>query len=179
VINIIFDLEATCWDGNPTNRQQEIIEIGAYKIDDFGEINDRFQQFVKPQIHPFLSNYCTLLTTIEQKTVDRAKTFPVVVENFISWIDDEEFMLMSWGILDFELLKQNSDIYKLDCTWLDKRHLDLKEQYRIIKNRTDKISFSKALEIEKIEFVGTPHRAIYDAANLVNLYIKLIDRWAA
>ena len=43
---IIFDVEATCWQGN-SNRQQEIIEIGAIKINGYGEVDSIFGIFQK------------------------------------------------------------------------------------------------------------------------------------
>ncbi len=177
MIKVLFDLEATCWEINSNNFKQEIIEIGAYKIDEFGEVIDRFQQFVKPQLHPYLSRYCTELTSIQQKDIENAKPFPLVIEKFTSWIDEEHYSLISWGSDDKELLHNNCMLHNCETGWLKKRHVDLKEEYRIIKNRQDKIGFAKALEIENITFVGTMHRAIYDAANMVNLYVKYIDRW--
>lgn len=175
---IIFDLEATCWEGKPKNFRQEIIEIGAYKIDEFGEVIDKFQQFIKPQVHPYLSSYCVKLTSITQKDVERAKIFPIVIENFISWIDEEHYSLLSWGTDDKELLYNDCILHKIETGWLKRKHVDLKEEYRRIKNRPEKISFSKALDIENITYIGTQHRAIYDAANLVNLYTKYIDMWS-
>ena len=177
MVKILFDLEATCWEGSPKHFRQEIIEIGAYKVDEFGEIIDKFQQFIKPQIHPYLSNYCIQLTTIKQNDVDRAKIFPIVIDQFLSWIDEDNYSLVSWGSDDKELLYNDCLLHSCEVDWLKKKHVDLKEEYRKIKNRHEKIGFSKALELENLQFIGTEHRAIYDAANLVNLYTKYIDRW--
>ena len=75
---IVLDLEATCWK-QKGKFQNEIIEIGAVCISNDKEILGEYCSFVKPQTHPILSDFCTELTTIEQKDVDGAaasrKTF--------------------------------------------------------------------------------------------------------
>ncbi|MEL6846224.1 MAG: exonuclease domain-containing protein, partial [Bacteroidota bacterium] len=60
---IIFDLEATCWRDRGSGYQSEIIEIGALSINQAQQIQSEFSQFVRPQIHPLLSPFCTELTT--------------------------------------------------------------------------------------------------------------------
>ena len=55
---IIFDLEATCWLGRPPKGYNEIIEIGAVKINQYGEETGRFESFVKPTVNRKLSGFC-------------------------------------------------------------------------------------------------------------------------
>ena len=79
------DLEATCDDVglNESPRstvvvpvQIETIEIGLVVIDLVSfEIVDEFQRFIKPQIHPTLSDFCKKLTSIQQANVDGARTY--------------------------------------------------------------------------------------------------------
>ena len=79
---IILDLEATCWQGNDMNRRQEIIELGAYRVNGYREWIDSFQKFVKPVEHPRLSAYCTELTGISQDQVTKARPFEEVYYQF-------------------------------------------------------------------------------------------------
>ena len=44
---IIFDLEATCWEGRSTF-QNETIEIGAVAYNDHAEYINEFQAFIRP-----------------------------------------------------------------------------------------------------------------------------------
>ncbi|MFY8069800.1 MAG: exonuclease domain-containing protein [Flavobacterium sp.] len=80
---IIFDLEATCWqtESERKGRTQEIIEIGAVKINEFGKTESRFESFVRPIIHPNLSDFCRSLTSITQVDVNRADTFSKIAAN--------------------------------------------------------------------------------------------------
>ena len=84
---IIYDLEATCWQGKPITKTQEVIEIGAVKMDLYGEIIEAFSRFVRPVLNPVLSAYCQELTSISQIDINRADTFNNVIEDFQDWIE--------------------------------------------------------------------------------------------
>ncbi|MFN8888672.1 MAG: exonuclease domain-containing protein, partial [Cyclobacteriaceae bacterium] len=71
---IIFDLEATCWEGFDKS-QNETIEIGALKVNDNREIVSEFSSFIKPLKNPILSDFCKQLTSIQQEDVDQAQHF--------------------------------------------------------------------------------------------------------
>jgi 3'-5' exoribonuclease 1 len=60
---VIVDLEATCWEGRDSSRN-EIIEIGAVLVNEQQEILSEFEQFVRPLMNPVLSEFCKNLTTI-------------------------------------------------------------------------------------------------------------------
>ena len=177
---IIFDLEASCWQNTPKNFRQEIIEIGAYKLDDYGEILEQFQMFVRPVVHPILSSFCTNLTTIKQKEVDRAKGFLYVIDELYAWLDpdDEEYRFISWGINDKHLLMNDAELHKYDLNWLTQNYRDMKEAYNQIKKRNEPPGFMKALEMEGISFIGQQHRALNDAKHTVLLFLKQIDGWS-
>ena len=99
---IIFDLEATCWLGRPPKGLNEIIEIGAVKVNDYAEVESTFIQFVKPTVNPVLSDFCKKLTSITQQQVNRAKTYPEAIQDFQDWIniENENYALISWGKYD-------------------------------------------------------------------------------
>jgi inhibitor of KinA sporulation pathway (predicted exonuclease) len=80
---IIFDLEATCWAQRDDSQVQEIIEIGALLINRYGEAESTFNSFIKPIVNPFLSDFCTELTSIRQVDVGRAPYFPEAIEDFM------------------------------------------------------------------------------------------------
>ena len=175
---VIFDLEATCWDGNTLGRQQEIIEIGALISDPYGDEISSFQKFVRPVLHPSLSHYCTRLTGIEQSDVDSARSFDRVGASFEDWIYDntEDYVLCSWGGKDLELLMDDCTRQGLETDWLY-NYIDLKEQYHRIKGLQRKRGLKRTLKNEGFEFEGDHHRAFDDAANLFRLFVKYRDRW--
>ncbi len=175
---IVYDLEATCWEHTPPGYVQEIIEIGAFRINPYGEVRGKFNRFVKPVVHPVLSPFCRQLTTITQEDVNRAKTFPDVIEEFMDWarIDEDDYVLCSWGSFDRRMLVNDCVLHRLDPEWAE-RHVNLKEQYRQMKRLRSSIGLKRAVEREDIEFTGIHHRGISDAENLAKLFLKYLGNW--
>ena len=175
---IVYDLEATCWPGNNNGIVQETIEIGAVRLNPYGEATGIYNRFVKPVIHPFLSPFCKELTTIEQEDVDRANTFPKVIEEFQDWIgvEEEEYFLCSWGSFDRKQLIRDCEYHKLESEWV-MAHLNIKSQYQELKGLHRPCGMQNALKREGFEFTGTPHRGISDAENLVKIFRQHLDVW--
>jgi 3'-5' exoribonuclease 1 len=175
---IIFDLEATCWKGRPISKQQETIEIGALKFNQYGEFDSEYVRFVKPILNPYLSAFCQELTTIDQSNIDRASSFDRVIEDFQDWIGiwDEDYLLCSWGNFDKTLLLQDCSLHDLEGEWLAP-HINLKRQYQEIQRLNAPRGLRKAVNYEGFEFSGTHHRAIDDARNLARIFLKFLDMW--
>lgn len=175
---IVYDLEATCWEGSPASLRQETIEIGAILLDEYGEIESAFQSFVRPVVNQVLSPFCSQLTSISQIDVNRAGRFPEVLSDFQRWaeMDDEEYLLCSWGNFDKKLLVLDCELHDLDSEWLD-QHINLKQQYHEFKKLRQPRGLRASVIAEGFEFNGTHHRAIDDAENLAQIFIKYRDLW--
>lgn len=175
---IIFDLEATCWEGWDKT-QNETIEIGAVKINEENEVVSHFSSFVKPLKHPVLSDFCKKLTSIEQDNIDKALHFNEVIENFKSWIGVgiEDYTLCSWGFYDKKQFESDCRNFGMDEAWLTK-HISLKHQYGQFKKLRRAIGMKNALESEGLTLEGTHHRGIDDARNIARIFVKYFDKWA-
>jgi inhibitor of KinA sporulation pathway (predicted exonuclease) len=170
---IIFDLEATCWE-DKTDNINEIIEIGAVKLDEDLKVVDIFSRYVKPMINPELSDFCKTLTSISQADVDSAKTSNDVIGDFEKWIlvDGNNVKLLSWGYYDKKqilvesaLKNYSGNIIKL----LEEKHISLKHTFaKIRKERT--CGMARALEKLDIPLEGTHHRGIDDAKNIAKIF---------
>jgi len=143
---IVLDLEATCWEGK-NKSTNEIIEIGALCIDSNQNVLGEYCSFIQPKLNPILSDFCTELTTIEQKDVDNAPLFPEVLYDFLDWIESfgEPYYLCSWGFYDRTQFKKDCTLHGLDTTWL-KQHISLKHQYADIHNLRRPIGMKGAFE---------------------------------
>jgi len=176
---IVFDLEATCWEDKRHNHVQEIIEIGALKMNHFGDEIGRFSQFIKPVLFPTLSPFCKKLTSITQKDVEKADEFLTVIEDFQDWIglfDNEDYLLCSWGFFDRKQLIHDCELHKTEGNWAN-QHISLKHQFNDYKGNRKPIGLNKAIRTEGFEFTGTPHRGIDDAVNLAKIFVKYKDIW--
>ena len=130
---IIVDLEATCWPpGDPRRKQQgeisEIIEIYSAAID-FAEFSilREFHSYVYPKKNPILSQFCSTLTGITQKRIDRAPKPVQFVEAWQTWLDESSFILASWGSFDHRLLSRTwKEVLGLEPSWT---HLDIQTKF--------------------------------------------------
>jgi len=180
---IILDLEATCYDKNsnsetkPRGFVNEIIEIGAYKLNEQGEVIDEFSKFLKPTKFPYISKFCNELTTITQDDIDNAEEAFFVLGEFFAWArkDNEQPTYVSWGFYDkrqfrddLKLNKFSQDI--IDQFINDNNHISLKHRHGEINKFKKPIGLGGACKFEKFNFQGTAHRGIDDAKNIVNIF---------
>lgn len=173
MLDVVFDLEATCW----TNRAvgpNETIEIGAVMIDSGEEISS-FDAFVKPKIHPILSDFCKNLTSIEQEDVDGAFPFPDIFEKFVEWCGDCH--LWSWGLYDRNQLERDALLHGGSTSFLLGCHYNLKEEFSRRRNIRRKYGMKKAMHLCGIPMTGTHHRGIDDARNISKIFTFSKDKW--
>lgn len=170
---IIFDLEATCTSDRSQKFQNEIIEIGAVKINDKLEIIDEYQSFIKPILNPKLTDFCKELTSIKQSDVDSADKFPIVISEFMDWVGDDS-ILCSWGFYDKKQIISDLQLHK--TKWFFD-HISLKHQHADFKRLRKGVGVQKALSMEQMTFEGVHHRGIDDAKNIAKIFIKNFDKW--
>ncbi|MEL7532849.1 MAG: 3'-5' exonuclease [Bacteroidota bacterium] len=174
---IVLDLEASCWRERGHKKPSEIIEIGAVAIDSQGNILDEFAHFVRPQLHPILSPFCTELTSITQADVDQAQDFPAVLQSFTDWIDlSQPYLLCSWGFYDRNQLEKDCKLHQLETTWLSP-HISVKHQYTQIAAAKKHMGMARALKHENLPLLGTHHRGIDDARNIAQIFIRHLGKW--
>lgn len=173
---IICDLEATCWNNGEHRHEMEIIEIGAVRIHE-GKIADQFSSFVRPIVHPKLSDFCKELTTITQDQVDHAPLFPTVFAQFLSWIGPSPYVFCSWGRYDLNQLRQDVARHALPWPTPLERHLNIKRCFALYRN-VQTCGIERALQLMKMPLLGTHHRGIDDAHNIARLTLLMLP-WLA
>lgn len=173
---IVFDLEMNNKWGT---RIHEIIEIGAVKINSDMEIVNNFQAFIKPKLYPTISKLIKKKTRIKQEWIDNAKELSYVIEDFRKWIGEEDFVLCGWGIDDLITFERNFKINNIDDAECDllKNYNDIQKQFIKIYSLPNQISLKNALEMlnAKPEY-DIWHRAIFDAINTSQVFVKIFDR---
>lgn len=103
-----MDLEWNTAYSNRCGRYiNEIIEIGAVKLNENREIISTFSSFVKPQIEKKLHSRVKILTNITNDDIRDSKDFLTVIDSFCDWIGDDRTIFLSWGNMDIRVLIDN------------------------------------------------------------------------
>ncbi|HEY8527174.1 MAG TPA: exonuclease domain-containing protein [Acidimicrobiales bacterium] len=84
MLDVVADLEASCWKAAWARHRVETIEIGAVRLDDDLRVVDELDAFVRPVVVPRLSTFCRELTSIAQEQVDAAAGTKMEIDD--SWI---------------------------------------------------------------------------------------------
>lgn len=179
---IVLDLE---WnqseEKSKENRQIpfEIIEIGALKLDYRRNIIGEFSQLVKPKVYSNIHHITKSLLHIQMEELERGNPFETVMNEFLTWCGEEEYMFCTWGPLDLIELQRNMRYYEmpslsnkpfayLDVQKLFSLQFEDEKQRRTLEHAID------YLEIEKdIPF----HRAFSDAYYTSKVLMKIEEKF--
>ncbi|WP_122846596.1 3'-5' exonuclease [Pseudomonas viridiflava] len=184
---LCIDLEATCDEdakpGEPPRHlivpreNMETIEIGLAVVDLSSlQLVDQFQSFIRPSLHPVLTDFCRRLTTIKQSDVDDALGYVNVAGMLDAFLEAyPNSAWCSWGDYDYKQLQK--DALRLNCApMLDGMlHTNLKKWHWKVFN-CKALGLQPAVEMLGLEWEGTYHRGIDDARNLSNVAIHMLGR---
>jgi inhibitor of KinA sporulation pathway (predicted exonuclease) len=177
----IVDVEATCWkDRYAASRRSEIIELGGttlMNIDGELEILGSFSEFIKPKLHPRLSNFCKKLTSIKQEDVNNADNFTNALKSFrekakatVNGMSCRRMIFASWSPYDRKQIRQDCKLHELRYPF--GRYWDLEKSFSGYKKEQRLYSVTNALISLGEEYKGQIHRAISDAENTATIVQK-------
>jgi len=166
----------------PPSTEREIIEIGAVLIEaQSGEFNivEEFSIFVRPTMHPTLSEFCTKLTSITQKNVVNAPTFEEAFTQFKNWLfvreDDYRcYKFCAWGNFDAAMIETECSRINKKSPFNDTLNLKIKllHQYKLANSKAGNLD--RACATLGIEWQGNHHRAIDDARNTAVIMQRML-----
>ncbi|MGN0173693.1 MAG: exonuclease domain-containing protein [Acutalibacteraceae bacterium] len=190
---IIFDLEFNStklphYDKNIN----EIIEIGAVKLDNSLNEIDSFSMTVKPKYTKKLNPYTKKITQITEDELKHSSPFEKVIEEFVDWCDvDNNTCFLTWSDTDLHVMAENyAEFLKKDCVDFITKYTDLQKyiSFFIKTENNNQISLKSAAEHFKIDTENfSMHRAEDDSRvcgrilfksydkELFNKYIRIID----
>lgn len=168
--HVVVDLEM-----NPVSREfrevrrklnEEVIEIGAVRLDENFQQEAEFQCYVKPEYGP-IKKHITSLTGITQAMVADKKTYAACFQDFVDWVGEEKTKIYSWSMSDIKQLRSECR-YKLpdfDIGWLNARWVDLQQEFDDRLGLHNSLALKHALGAMDHKFEGTQHTALADAIN--------------
>jgi DNA polymerase III epsilon subunit-like protein/rRNA maturation protein Nop10 len=138
---VVFDLEWNIgykpytfnYHGVEQVLRGEIIEIGAAKIDEDGNVLDTFSIHLRPRIFRKLQHHIAKVTGLTQADLDHGDPIVQGLRRFMQWCGpDAEFA--EWGLDDVPVLKQNLFLCNQDesrpTVWYDLQQIFLRQYPR-------------------------------------------------
>ncbi|XP_074084330.1 3'-5' exoribonuclease 1 [Macrotis lagotis] len=179
----VIDFEATCEEGNPPEFTHEIIEFPIVLLNTHTlEIEDTFQQYVRPEINTQLSDFCINLTGITQDMVDHAETFPQVLRNVVDWMRLKElgtkykYSILTDGSWDMsKFLNIQCQISRLRYPSFAKKWINIRKSYgnfyKVPRNQT---KLTIMLEKLGMSYDGRPHSGLDDSKNIARIAVRML-----
>lgn len=143
----------------------EIIEIGAWKLNDHMQIVDRYQSLIKPQIHTSMHKITAELVRLNMEDIQDARPFAEVMEEFLRWCG-EDCIFCIWGVQDLTEIQKNMDYYHMEPLSRGPiRFYDVQKLYGLAAGDGKlRSALSHIVEAENMLEEGVPfHRALGDA----------------
>ena len=142
--------------------KNEIVQIGAVKLDENKCITEKFDSVVKPEFIKTMNRTVSRLTGITDEMLFGADTFKVVLERFKAWCGSD-FVFLIWGYDDIRILKNNISFHGLDASWLPE-HYNIQMIF-CTQNNLERRQYSLAFALEfcKIDKTSEFHDALNDA----------------
>lgn len=169
---IIFDLEwNSCKDIKTDKYVNEIIEIGAVKLDENLTEIDSFNQFIKPTLSDRLNKYVKNLTNINENDLRNANGFKQIIDQFKKWCNTavQDCVFLTWSNTDLYVITQNINIFlkKKNVSFINK-YVDLQKYVARFINfdngNNNQISLATAADCFSIDTSQFElHRALSDS----------------
>ena len=121
---IIIDLE---WNQPLKGRSRladlpnEIIQIGAAKIDIDANVLDTFSVTIKPVYYKKLNKDVSELTLLTDADLEKGVSFAEAMDSFRAWCG-EDFVFISWSPSDGIELRKNCLKFNYDLSWIPEEY---------------------------------------------------------
>jgi inhibitor of KinA sporulation pathway (predicted exonuclease) len=178
---IILDLE---WNGAYSRRTRgyfnEIIEIGAVKLDEALRQTDTFHVVIRPVVSRKLTSIVQNLTGIVDEELEIGVPFSHAVSQLRKWIGDTEAVVITWSTTDLIVMLENCRYFlKQERIPFMNRYADLQAyfQKRMGTGSAQQIGLGKACEL--LEISGEEmdmHRALDDSILAGRIFAKIYHK---
>lgn len=163
-------------DLNNINLENEIIEIGAIKVDQYMKPVCEMREYIKPTIFPVINPKITEITKIDSTVLEKNGISFEEAINKLKDMFEKGDVLCSWAKDDVAeiIINANYHGYK-DLNWLDS-YLDIQEYASKILAHKKALGLKAALDELKIKVDETKlHDALNDAFYTVEVFKRIYN----
>ncbi len=176
---IIVDLE---WNNTYCKKKKgflnEIIEVGAVRLNEQLEVVDTFSMFIKTQLGKKLHTRVKELTNITNDDISEGTPFSQVMALFRKWSAGEN-VILTWGDTDIRVLIENFKYFNgINFVPFLKNYINLQKYAQAFLNisKADQIGLSAAAEklgIKTEEY--SLHRALDDSLLTADIFKRIFN----
>lgn len=160
--NIFYDYSEL----NKISVKNEIIEIGAIKVDKYMKVIGRFKAYIKPSIIPILNPEIKNITNITEKDLENGLSFSDAMSKLKDFIGDD--IVCSWAKDDIAQIIINAHYHNFeDLKWI-RKYLDIQEYASKVLGAKKSLSLKNALKRLNIKIDS---RLLHDALNDANFTV--------
>ena len=157
--------------------KNEIIQIGAVKMDGKYEILDSFSTYVKPR-YGKIDHFIDRMTGISERNLKGAPDIEEALLKMLQWIGDDETVFYSWSTTDYtqihnEIRFKCRDDVNWDLLLNQENWIDYQERLGTRLESPRPLKLSDALELVEIDTKGRAHDGLDDAYNTARMISKL------
>ncbi len=176
---VFFDFEMLCSNRGMPFANMEGIRLGAVKYNLETKEIAYFDRFIKPKQSKPLSQFCKSLTQINDEDLATANQFPVVFQDFVSWVDDiNQSRFFSWSVNDLLRLELDASSYDFPqaiITNIKERYIDFQAIFTKRVSKTN-LSVENALALYQLRFEGEKHNPMFDAYNTLRIFLAFNEQ---
>ena len=178
---IVIDLE---WNGSWSKKAHgyfnEIIEVGAVKVDEDMRVLGEFRAAIKPVVSKKLSSIVTDLTNITAEELEDGTTFAGMMRQLTKWMGKEPATVLTWSTTDLLVLMENCRYFygKQEIPFL-KNYMD----FQVYAQEKMGVDTSQQLGLARAgEMLGIPeddmslHRALDDSKQTAAILQKVYEK---
>lgn len=181
--HIIIDFEMNPVDGKredaPLLPKNEIIQIGAIKLDEEYHVVDRFNAFVHLQFNRRVARHIKKITGITTEKVVNGDCLGVVLKAFSDWMGEERLRIYAWSENDLQQLREECAFKGIRIPRNMRHWLDFQAVYGVLtrlSRKGRKISLTAAAERLCIDMdKQSLHNALYDAELTTKLLVPFLN----
>ena len=158
------------------NLENEIIEIGAIKVDKYMKPICEIREYIKPTIFPVINPKVTEITKIDSDILEKNGISFNEAINKLKDMFEEGDVLCSWAKDDVAQIIINANYHEYkDLNWLDS-YLDIQEYASKILAHKKALALKTALDELKIKVDETKlHDALNDAFYTVEVFRRIYN----
>ena len=156
--------------------ENEIIEIGAVKVDKYMKPISEIREYIKPSIFPIINPVVTEITKIDMDILnEKGVTFEQAIGKLKDMFEEGD-VLCSWAKDDVVELIINANHYNYkDLSWLNE-YLDIQEYVTKMLAHKKALGLKAALDELKIKVDETKlHDALNDAKYTVEVFRRVYN----